>query len=149
MGGQSVGGFFFWADGDIRRESPYEEFLFDQERLPAADQCIMSSPDRFPPGDCGPARPGWPSPQPATAGNPEDNINTAPPRTPASDRRPSRPAWPGRDPARVENPEQIPGLTWAPVDVPAGSHATPSQKQTGEKGEDKNQVLRSCPRAEN
>ena len=106
MGGQSVGGFFFWADGDIRRESPYEEFLFDQERLPAADQCIMSSPDRCPPGDCGPARPGWPSPEPATAGNPEDNINTAPPRTPASDRRPSRPAWPGRDPARVENPER-------------------------------------------
>ena len=115
MGGQSVGGFFFWADGDIRRESPYEEFLFDQERLPAADQCIMSSPDRCPPGDCGPARPGWPSPEPATAGNPEDNINTAPPRTPASDRRPSRPAWPGRDPARVENPERRSNAPTAPA----------------------------------
>ena len=53
MGGQSVGGFFFWADGDIRRESPYEEFLFDQERLPAADHGIMSSPDSLPAADRG------------------------------------------------------------------------------------------------
>ena len=49
-GEQSVGGFFFWEDGDIRRESPYEEFLFDEERLPATDQRIMSSPDRLPAG---------------------------------------------------------------------------------------------------
>ena len=110
--GQSVGGFFFWEDGDIRRESPYEELLFDGERL-LGDHCIMSSPDRLPEGDRGPARPGWPRPA-ATAGN-ADNINSAPTRTPANDRRPPRPAWPVRDPARVENPERRSNAPTAPA----------------------------------
>jgi hypothetical protein len=108
---QSVGGLFFWEDGDIRRESPYEEFLFDGL---AAGHCGTSSPAGLTAGDCGPARPGWLSPDPPTSVDPEDDINTARPRTPASDRRPARPAWPSRDPERVEYPARRSNTSNAP-----------------------------------
>ena len=78
--GQSVGGFFFWEDGDIRRESPYEEFRFDGERLLAADPSITNSRDRFPTSDQLPSRPAWPDRDPATVENAErhTHVPTAP-----------------------------------------------------------------------
>ena len=113
--GQSVGGFFFWEDGDIRRESPYEKFLLDGERVVVADGFTMSSPDRLPAGGRGAARPGSPSPGPATLGNPENKIDNPPPRTLANGRRPVPPAWLGLDPARVENPERRSNAPTAPA----------------------------------
>src|SRR5207245_6621530 len=113
--GLSVGGFFFWEDGDIRLESPYEEFLLEGERSLAGDQRILSSPDRVAAVDDSPARRGWPNLEPATAWNPEDGVNTAPPRTPDGDRRSARPAWPGRGPAKVENPERSLNAPIAPA----------------------------------
>src|SRR5258708_26424585 len=80
--GQSMGGFFFWEDGDIRRESPYEEFLLAGKPSLTGAQHIMSSPDRLPDG--GPARPEWPSPEPPLAGTAKDDLTTAPPPSPAT-----------------------------------------------------------------
>jgi TonB family protein len=37
-GASSVGGFFFWEDGDIRRESSYAEFPFDPVKLAQAER---------------------------------------------------------------------------------------------------------------
>jgi protein TonB len=37
-GAQRVGGFFFWADGDVHRERSYLEFPFDPERLKLIQQ---------------------------------------------------------------------------------------------------------------
>src|ERR1051326_6012392 len=97
-----MGGFFFWEDGDIRRESPYEEFLLEGEPSLTGDRHIVTPPDRLP--DAGSSRPEWPSPEPPKAGNTEDDLNSATAHNPVSDRRPARPAWPRPRPAEVENP---------------------------------------------
>ncbi|HXI42553.1 MAG TPA: hypothetical protein VNH83_21400, partial [Bryobacteraceae bacterium] len=100
--GQTMGGFFFWEDGDIRRESPYEEFLLEGEPSLTGDRHIVNPPDRLP--DAGSSRPEWPSPERPKAGNTEDDLNSATAHNPVSDRRPARPAWPRPRPAEVENP---------------------------------------------
>lgn len=119
--GSRVSGFFFWEDGDIRRDSPYEEFLFDGERLPVADDCIVSSPDSLALGACRPEPPGWLSPDPATPGNPEEKINTVRSRTSASDERTASFACPSANPAKVENPER---RSYAPT---ASARGTPME----------------------
>jgi hypothetical protein len=94
--GQSMGGFFFWEEGDIRRESPYEEFRFDGDRLLAADPQIMSSRDRLPTSDQRSSRPAWPERDPAGVENPErrSHATTASaPRNQAEDAASAASAW--------------------------------------------------------
>ena len=69
--GQSVGGLFFWEDGDIHRESPYEEFRFEGDQLLASAPGILRSLDRVPTRDQRPLRPTWPGRDPDGVENPE------------------------------------------------------------------------------
>ena len=60
----SVGGFFFWEDGDIHRESSYQEFPFDAVRLPLAVEPAAATPVAAAPAAAEPAPPPMPPPVP-------------------------------------------------------------------------------------
>ncbi len=105
---QSVGGFFFWENGDIRRESPYEEFLLNG---PVAGRRSTSSPAGLAAGACGPARPGWPSRDPASVENragPSNRPDLPSASAPVAHREPVRPVWGG--PEELPTAENPPGL---------------------------------------
>jgi len=51
-GGNSVGGFFFWEDGDMHREATYQEFPFNPANLP-----LVSAPPASPQPAAEPAPP--------------------------------------------------------------------------------------------
>jgi TonB family protein len=60
-GAGSVGGFFFWEEGDMHRESSYQEFPFDDTGLPLTVVEPVAAPAPPPP----PPRPAAAMPKPA------------------------------------------------------------------------------------
>ena len=102
--GASVGGFFFWQDGDMHRESSFQEFPFNPAKLPLA-----SGPAAAPPREPIPVT--GPSNQPVQAAA-ETSAPVPPPPTPL--RRPVAPVTAPARPARAAS-------SWARMTIPVAA----------------------------